>query len=43
MVVPVLRHAKDVVQVLLADHAKGIEHFMLERLNHPFDESLQVR
>ena len=42
MIIPVLPTSKDVVQVLLADHAKCTEHFMLERLNHPLYKSLEV-
>src|SRR6056297_4201310 len=41
-VIPVLRHSKDVIQVLLADHAERIEHLVLQCLNHPLDERLQV-
>ena len=38
VVVPILRHAKDVVQVLLANYAARIEHLVFERLNHSLNE-----
>ena len=40
MVVPVLRLAEDVVQVLLADHAERIQHLLLERLDYTLDKCL---
>ena len=43
VIVPVRRTAKDVIQVPLADHAKTVQHLVLERLNHPLDVRLQVR
>lgn len=43
MVVPILRRAKDVVEMLLTDHAKGVEHLMFKRLNHPLYKRLEVR
>ena len=43
VIVPVLGHVKNVVQVLLADHAERVQDLVLERLDHPLDESLQVR
>ena len=42
-IVSVRRAAKDVIQVRLADHAKAVEHLVLERLDHPLDVRLQVR
>jgi len=41
-VIPILRNPQNVVQVLLADHAKSVEHLVLQCLNHPLDERLQV-
>jgi hypothetical protein len=38
--VPIRRAAKDVIEVLLTHYAKAVEHFMLQRLNHPFDMRL---
>lgn len=43
MVVPILRHAKDVVEMLLVDNAESIQNFVLERLNDALDKRLQVR
>ena len=40
VIVPFRRAAKDVIKMLLADHAKAVEHFMLQSLNHPFDVRL---
>jgi len=42
MVLPILRNPQNVIQVLLADHAKSVEHLVLQCLNHPLDERLQV-
>jgi|SRR6056297_582407 len=33
MVVPILRTPQNVIQVLLADHAKGVQHLVFQRLN----------
>jgi hypothetical protein len=40
IIVPIRRAAKDVIEVLLTHYAKAVEHFMLQRLNHPFDMRL---
>ncbi|MEZ6134234.1 MAG: hypothetical protein R3C53_04900 [Pirellulaceae bacterium] len=43
VVIPILRNAKDVVQVALAEHARRVEDLVLEGLDDSFDEGLQVR
>ena len=43
MIIPVLRDAKNMVQVLLTDDAESIQHFVLERLNYPLDKCLEIR
>ncbi len=41
-VVPILGHTKNEVQVSLVQYAKRVQHFVFDRLDHAFDESLQV-
>ena len=40
VIVPIRADFKDVVEMLLADHAERIEHFVLERLDYAFNERL---
>ncbi len=42
-VVPVGPDFQDVIQVLLVDGAKAVQHLVLEGLNDTFDERLKVR
>lgn len=43
VIVTVRRAAKEMIHVPFADHAKAVEHLVLERLHHPLDVRLQVR
>ena len=43
MVVPLSPDFQNVVELLFANHAECVQHFVLERLDHPLDECLQVR
>jgi hypothetical protein len=36
MIIPILRCSKDVVEMMVADNAGRVQHFMLERLNNAF-------
>ena len=43
MIVPILRHAKYFVEMLIRDDAKRIQYFVLDRLNDSLNVGLQVR
>jgi len=43
VVVPILAHPQEVVQMPFVHHAKRVEHLMLQRLNHPLNDGLQIR
>lgn len=38
-IIPVLRHAEDVVEMSLTHHAERVEHFVFQRLDHSLDEA----